>query len=171
MAEIPISSLPVAIALDGTEYAPLVQGGTTKRATTGLIGRVGVTSLIPASFEWTIDGAGATISSRIWGTLSVPFDATLTAASLSADQTGSITIDIWKCTYAQYNPPTTPTVANSICNGAPPAISSSTKGTATVSGWTTTSLTQGDILTFYVPSPSTSITRVTLNLQLVRVVS
>ena len=37
MADIDISSLPIAIALDGTEYIPLVQGGTTKRATSLLI--------------------------------------------------------------------------------------------------------------------------------------
>lgn len=170
MAEIPISSLPVAIAIDGTEYAPIVQGGTTKRVTTGAIGRVGVTSLIPASLEWTIDGTGATINSRIWGTLTVPFDATITGASLSADQTGSITVDIWKCTYAEYDPPTVPTVSNSICGGAPPAISSAKKATASISAWTTT-LIAGDILTFYVPSPSTAITRVTLNINLVRVVT
>lgn len=33
MSNIPISSLPVVTSLDGTEYVPLVQGGTTKRAT------------------------------------------------------------------------------------------------------------------------------------------
>jgi hypothetical protein len=170
MAKIPISQFPVAITIDGTEDVPIVQGGTDKRATTGQIGRVGLTSAIPASLEWTIDGTGATINSRIWGTLTVPFDATISGATLQGDQTGSISIDIWKCTYSEYDPPTTPTVANSICGGAPPAISSAKKATATITNWTT-SLDEGDILTFYVPSASTGITRVTLNIDLVRVVS
>lgn len=170
MSGIDISALPVAISIDGTEYTPIVQGSTTKRVTTGLIGRAGITSAIPASIEWTIDGTGAPIGSRIWGTLVVPFDATITGATLSADQTGSVTVDIWKCTYAQYDPPTTPTVANSICGGAPPAITAAKKATAVISAWTTT-LTEDDILTFYVPSSATSITRVTLNIQLVRVVT
>src|SRR5437868_5949724 len=33
-----ILGLPVAISLDGAEYFPLVQGGTTKRALTSLVG-------------------------------------------------------------------------------------------------------------------------------------
>lgn len=37
MANIDILGLPVAVAVDGSEYFPLVQGDTTKRAATGLI--------------------------------------------------------------------------------------------------------------------------------------
>lgn len=37
MSNIPISSLPLAISLDGGEEVPIVQGGTTKRTTTGAI--------------------------------------------------------------------------------------------------------------------------------------
>jgi len=37
MANTPISDLPVAISLDGTEYLPIVQGGTTKRVTTAMV--------------------------------------------------------------------------------------------------------------------------------------
>lgn len=33
MSNIPITSLPVATSLDGSEIVPLVQGGTTKRST------------------------------------------------------------------------------------------------------------------------------------------
>jgi hypothetical protein len=40
MSNIPISSLPIAIALDGSEYTDLVQAGTTKRATISLINSV-----------------------------------------------------------------------------------------------------------------------------------
>lgn len=38
MSNTNILQLPIAIGLDGTEYAPIVQGGTTKRVTTALIG-------------------------------------------------------------------------------------------------------------------------------------
>ena len=37
MANTNILNLPVAVDLDGSEYFPLVQGGITKRATTGQI--------------------------------------------------------------------------------------------------------------------------------------
>lgn len=58
MSNIPISSLPLAISLDGSESVPIVQGGATKRATvlqiaTGIIG-------IPASaVTFTQTGVGA----------------------------------------------------------------------------------------------------------------
>jgi len=42
MADIPISSLPSAPGLSGTEDVPIVQGGVTKRTTTGAIATVGV---------------------------------------------------------------------------------------------------------------------------------
>jgi hypothetical protein len=47
VSNIPISSIPIAVALDGTEYAPLVQGGTTKRATISLINSANIAN-IPA---------------------------------------------------------------------------------------------------------------------------
>jgi len=37
MSNIPISSLPLAITLDGSEEVPIVQGGTTKRTTVGVM--------------------------------------------------------------------------------------------------------------------------------------
>lgn len=175
MAKTNFLQLPVAIGLTGTEIVPILQPGTAdgvdKRTTTGAIGRAGIASALPGALEWVIDGAGSNIASRIWGTLTVPFAATLTGNSMEADQTGSIAIDIWRCTYAQYNPPLVPTVADSITGGSPPTITAASKSQdATLAGWTT-SLAEGDILAFYVPSPSTSITRVTLTLALTRVVN
>lgn len=41
MSNIPITSLPLAISLDGSEDVPIVQGGTTKRTTIGDIQTVG----------------------------------------------------------------------------------------------------------------------------------
>lgn len=43
MSNIPISSLPIAITVTGNEYVPLVQGGTTKRVTTGQIAALSAT--------------------------------------------------------------------------------------------------------------------------------
>lgn len=175
MAKTNFLQLPAAINLTGTEVVPILQPGTSdgvdKRTTTGAIGRLGIASALPGAIEFIIDGAGGNISSRIWGTLTVPFAATLTSASMEADQTGSIAIDVWKCTYAQYNPPLVPTVANSITAGTPPTITAASKSQdTTLTSWTTT-LSEGDILAFYVPAPSTSITRVTLTLALTRVVN
>lgn len=57
MSNIPVSSLPLAITLDGSETVPIVQGGTTKRTTTGDIARLGF--------------AGSTGSLTVNGTLTV----------------------------------------------------------------------------------------------------
>lgn len=175
MANTPILNLPVAIGLDGTEYVPLVQGtgsdAVTKRATTGLISQLALASVLPGSIEFLIDGAGGTIAAQTWGYLTVPFNATLTSATLLADQTGSIIVNVWKCTYAAFNPPTTPAAANSITSATPPTISAAKKSQdAALAGWTT-DLSEGDVLAFQVPSTPTAITRVTLSLNLTRVVS
>jgi hypothetical protein len=109
----------------------------------------------------TIDGAGSAISTGSKGFLRVPYDCTITAAQLLADQSGSIVIDVLKDTYANFPPTDSP--SDSICASALPTLSSSQKSEdTTLTGWTT-SVTKGDILSFIVDSAST-VTRVTLTL-------
>ena len=106
----------------------------------------------------SLDGGGEVITTGIKGFIRVPFDCTITKWTLLADQTGSIKIDIWKDTYTSYPP----TDADSITNGNEPEISSSDKAEGTdLTGWTTTSINEGDVLVFNVDSCS-SITRATL---------
>lgn len=89
----------------------------------------------------------------------VPFDCTITGVTLLADISGSIVIDIWKDTLANFPP----TDADSITASAPPTITTDTDSQdTTLTGWTT-SLSAGDILRFNVDSV-TDITRVTLSL-------
>jgi hypothetical protein len=108
----------------------------------------------------TIDGAGSAISTGSKGFLRVPYDCTITAAQILADQSGSIVIDVLKDTYANF-PPTDP--ADSICASALPTLSSSQKSEdTTLTGWTT-SVSKGDVLGFVVDS-ATTVTRVSLNL-------
>lgn len=111
-------------------------------------------------FEFVIDGGGSAITTGEKGHLEVPFDCTITAVTMLADQSGSIVIDVWKDTYANYPP----TNADSITASATPTISSAVKSQdTTLTGWTT-SLTAGDILAFNVDSV-TNITRVTISLK------
>lgn len=51
MSNVDILDLPVAISLTGVEYAPLVQGGTTKRATTQQIADLGISASIQTSLD------------------------------------------------------------------------------------------------------------------------
>jgi hypothetical protein len=82
----------------------------------------------------TFDGGGAEIADAKQVRFLIPYAATITGVYLLADQSGSIVIDIWKDTYANYPP----TDADTITASAPPTISSATKATdTTLTGWTT----------------------------------
>lgn len=64
---------------------------------------------------------GAEIATGVKGELYIPYDATITAWTILADQPGEIQIDVWVAPFADYPP----TVANSITNGVPPALAGS----------------------------------------------
>jgi len=112
---------------------------------------------------FVIDGGGSPITTGVKGYVQVPIAGTITGVTvLSTDAavtSGSIVIDIWKDTYANYPP----TVADSITASAKPTLSSATKSTdTTLTGWTTT-LAAGDVLAFKVDSAST-VTKVSITL-------
>lgn len=149
---------------DGGADELAIQDIATDAATDGQIftadGSGGVTTQDnEAGINFVIDGGGAVIATGVKGYIEVPFACTITAARLLADQTGSIQVDIWKDTYANYPP----VDADSITASAVPAISSSNKDEdTTLTGWTT-GISKGDILGFNVDSVAT-IERVTLSL-------
>lgn len=112
------------------------------------------------AIEFIIDGGGATITTGIKGDFLVPVGCTITEVTLLADQSGSIVVDIWKDTYANYPP----VVGDSITASAKPTISSAVKSQdSTLTGWTT-SISAGDTLRFNVDS-ATTIQRVTVILK------
>ena len=112
-----------------------------------------------------IDGGGIPITAGIKGDITIPFGCTIIEWTLLADVAGSIVVDIWKDTYANYPP----TVLDTITGSALPTITAATKGqSSTLTGWTST-ITAGDTLRFNVNTPgATTITRVTLSLKLAR---
>ncbi len=114
--------------------------------------------------EFVLDGGGSVLATVIKGDLQVPFTGTITGVVLLADQTGSIVVDIWKDTLANFPP----TVADSITASAKPTITSDTDSEdTTLTGWTT-SIVQGDVLRFKVDS-ATNIERCTVALKITRV--
>lgn len=139
----------------------------TARATLGLVIGTNVQSYDAdntiACIPFVIDGGGSAITTGIKGDLEVPFNCTINSVTLLADQTGSIVIDIWKDTYANYPP----VDADSITASAVPTISANLKAQDnTLTGWTT-SITAGQTLRFNVDSAST-ITRVTVSLKVTK---
>ena len=138
-------------------------GPTGPTGTTGTTGATGPTGPATSALEFIIDGGGSTLTTGIKGDLEVPFACTITQVTLLADQSGSVVIDIWKDTYANYPP----TDADSITSASPPTISAATKAqNSTLSGWTT-SVAAGDTLRFNVDS-ATTIQRVTASIKVSR---
>ena len=110
-----------------------------------------------------IDGAGSVISAGVKGYLKIPYDCTITSSEIVANQTGSIIIDIWRDTYANFPP----TDADSITASATPTLSSDQKSQdLTLTNWAT-SLTGGHYLAFNVDS-ATTVTQATLTLNVRR---
>lgn len=105
-----------------------------------------------AGIEFIISGGGSVISTGIAdGCLEVPFACTIKSVRLLADQAGSIKIDIWKDTYANYPP----TNADTITGGNEPEIAAAIKDEdETLTDWTT-ALAKGDILYYNVDSVAT----------------
>jgi len=113
-----------------------------------------------AALTFIIDGGGSAITTGIKGDLEIPFACTIEEVIVLADQTGSIVVDIWKDTYANFPP----TDADSITASATPTLSSAIKAqNNTLTGWTT-SIVAGDILRFNVDS-ATTVQRVSIILQ------
>ncbi len=108
---------------------------------------------------YTIDGGGAAITAGLKGYVPVPDKCTIQAWRIVGDQEGSIVVDVWKDTFANFPP----TVDDSITGGEDIALSSADKAEGITLGAWTTSMNKGDWLAFNVDSAST-VTRVTIAL-------
>lgn len=152
MANTPILSLPVASFLDGTESMIVVQGGVDKRIAAQKVAQT-LLNTVPGAIEYVLDGGNIVLNPGMKGFIAVPFNATITSVSVFGDRIGSTAVDIWKCSFAQFDGFLThPSVADSIVGLNPPVISAGTKyQNMTLSGWTI-GLTNGDILAFSVGS-------------------
>lgn len=142
------SGVPAVLVDDGTRLH--IVGGFPTNQQTSTIGYV-------------FDGGGSVLTTGVKGDLSIPFACTINSVRLLADQSGSIVIDIWKDTYANYPP----TVADTITASAKPTITTATKSEdTTLTGWTT-AIAVGDTLRFNIDSIMT-LTRVTLILKVTK---
>lgn len=124
---------------------------------------VGPDPTLYISIPFIIDGGGGAITTGQKGHIPLPFAGEIISASLDADQSGSIVVDIWKDTRANFPP----TDADSITASAPPTLSSEQSSLdETLTGWTI-AFAAGDILAFNVDS-ITTVKRVTLSLKVRR---
>lgn len=141
-------------------------GPTGETGPTGATGNTGPSQV--AGFQFVIDGGGSVITTGMKGYMKIDFACAIQANVLLADQSGSIVVDIFKCTQAQFDAGSThPVVGDKITASAPPTITTATKSEdTTLTGWTT-ALAAGDILGINVNSVTT-ITRATLALKVLR---
>lgn len=118
----------------------------------------------PGAIKATIGAIGAAISTGIAGDIFIPFGIEITRVTMLADQTGSIVVDIWNDSYANYPP----TDGDSITASAPPTISTDDQSQdATLTGWTTT-IAADSTLRFNVDSV-TDIEQVEITLEFTRI--
>ena len=118
---------------------------------------------LDGSINFVIDGGGSAITTGVKGDIEIGFDCIITSCRVLPDQSGSIVVDIWKDTYANYPP----TDADTITSSTPPTVTATTKSEdTTLTSWTTT-ISAGNILRFNVDSCST-IERVTISLTVER---
>jgi hypothetical protein len=115
------------------------------------------------NLQIVIDGGGSTITTGVKADLVVPYNCTVLGWDILANASGSIVVDVWKDTYANFPP----TVADTITGTEKPTLSSAQKNQDdALTSWTTT-LTRNDILRFNVDS-ATTVTRVTLSIRIRR---
>lgn len=129
-------------------------------------GTVTTTRIVGDQVIWpiVIDGGGSTITTGVKGHIIIPYNATVTTWSITADQSGSIVVDFWSDSYANFPP----TNADSITTSEEPTLSGAIKNLDTSlnsgNGWT---LTGGSYLMWNVDSVAT-VTRVCVGLYVTR---
>ena len=130
------ATIPTVTQTDGTTWEIPIASFTI--TTGGVIGAL--TDLREFTREATLnfgfDGAGSAISTGIAyaGAIYVPSAFVPLEWIIVADQSGSIVVDLWADTYANWPP----TNADTITGADEPTISAATKGTNTaISAWTT----------------------------------
>jgi len=106
---------------------------------------------VEKAISFFIDGGGSAITTGIKGSIRIPFKCEILSVSLLGDQSGSIVVDIWKDTYANYPP----VDADTITSSTPPTITTATKSEdTTLTSWTK-AIASGDVLMFNVDSITT----------------
>jgi len=140
--------LQPAESLQADEYWDVDENG-------GVMPKASVTATTTTKYYGAVfDGGGSAIAADKKVYVRVPVSGTIIAAYIMADVSGTINIEVWKDTFANFPP----LVADKISASAPIALSSSQKGEdTTLTGWTT-AVTAGDVLCFNVSALATSIT-------------
>lgn len=145
---------------DGTKYIRFAKGTLDQRRRIKSDGTDEEYFDEITTLTFIIDGGGSAITTGQKGHLEIPFACTILGWTILADVSGSIVVDVWKDTYANFPP----TVADTIAGTEKPTLASVQKNQDLALATWTTLINAGDILAFNVDSAAT-VTRVTLSLK------
>jgi hypothetical protein len=126
--------------------------GTTIEAFSSRLATADIPSVFgQGTIQFSVDGAGSAIATGTQtAKVVIPYNCTVTKATVLADQSSNTTVDIWMEDYTNYPP----TIADTIVAAAKPTLSGAAKSEdSTLTGWTT-SLVKGEILYFTVDTNS-----------------
>jgi len=114
------------------------------------------------------DGGGTACLVGSKARIRCPFAGTITGWTVGADVSDTISIEVRKCTQAQFDGGAThPATGDKISASAPPSTSASTKGASTtLTGWTT-AVSAGDWIEFYL-SACAAATLIVVQLELTK---
>jgi hypothetical protein len=105
------------------------------------VGVVQLEEKVEGSFNFVIDGGNSVITTGLKGFIEWGFAAQIMGWTIMADVVGSIVVDVWKDSYANF----APTVADSITGSEKPTLSSAQKNQdLSLTSFSTTVL-KGDI--------------------------
>lgn len=117
-----------------------------------------------SAFGITIDGSGVPITSGNKGYVTIPYPATIYGWDIIGNTTGNCYVELWKTNLSSFPP----TSANTITGNQPPILTNQIiNRNDSLTGWTTTSINNNDIIAFIVKS-ATTISRVTLTIKTIK---
>ena len=135
------------------------QGPQGFQGTIGSQGFQGSTGPTIITTGMVADGQGGVISTGQKGYYQINNGGTIQSWSIIGDQSGSISVDIWKRSGG------VPTASGTIVGSGTPSLASSQYATGSVSLWTSATVSNGDILGYNIVS-ATTLTRAILELKI-----
>lgn len=151
-----------------TDFTPAHTYVTGELVTASLLNtdhRDNITALSEKGLLFTFgDVAGVPLTTGPKGFYPIPIKLDVTGWDLVADASGSLVIDVWRDTWANFPP----TVADTIAGSEKPTLSAQQKNQdLSLSTWTP-GIDAGDVLAFNVDSTSGVIKQATLTLRVTR---
>ena len=171
-----VGPFSIRLRINGSNVLEAVAGSISLSGQTNLVADngsyltyngVAIATTITNSFGIHLDGGGLVLATGLAGYSTIVNGGTIQSCVMLADQTGSAIVDIWRCTYGQFDAGSThPVAGDKITATAPPTIISALKSTNALTGWNL-SVTNGDVIAWSVTA-CTNITKLDISVTTTR---